>query len=116
MAQEIGTAFDSASRRKGLLGRDSLAGGSAIIIAPTNAIHTWFMRFEIDVAFVARDGRIVKTRQRLRPWRMFGAIRAFAAIELPGGSLQLSGTEAGDTVRVEPKSDSVKHPSSDGAE
>ena len=101
VADEISTAFDSASRRKGLLGRDSMAAGSAIVIAPTNAIHTFFMRFEIDVAFVSKDGRILKLRHRLRPWRVFGALRGFAAIELPGGALEASSCDPGDRLALE---------------
>ena len=56
------TAFDSSSRRRGLLGRDFLPEDSALIIAPSNAIHTFFMRFAIDVAFVSRTGRVLKLR------------------------------------------------------
>jgi uncharacterized protein len=54
LADQIATAFDSESRRRGLLGRDGLPPRSALIIAPTNAIHTFFMRFAIDVAFMSR--------------------------------------------------------------
>ena len=100
VAHDLSVAIDSASRRKGLLGRDSMVQGSAIVIAPTNAIHTWFMRFDIDVAFVTKDGRILKIRHRLRPWRVFASMRAFAAIELPAGALESSGTESGDTLVV----------------
>jgi uncharacterized protein len=100
VAGRISAAFDSASRRKGLLGRDSLGAGSALIIAPTNAIHTWFMRFDIDVAFVAKDGQIVKLRRRLKPWRLFATLRAFAAIELPAGSLADSDTVVGDVLEI----------------
>ena len=101
VAETVFPALDSASRRKGLLGRDSMPQRSAIVIAPTSAIHTWFMRFEIDVAFVTRDGRIVKMKSRLRPWRIFAALGAFAAIELPGGALESSGTEPADTLVLE---------------
>jgi uncharacterized membrane protein (UPF0127 family) len=102
VAETVFAAFDSASRRKGLLGRDGLAAGTALIIAPTNAIHTWFMRFDIDVAFVAKDGRVVKVSHRLRPWRLFAALRAYAAIELPPGALAASDTAPGDTLALEP--------------
>ncbi len=109
VAETVFTAFDSASRRKGLLGRDGLAAGTALIIAPTNAIHTWFMRFDIDVAFVAKDGHVVKVSHRLRPWRLFAALRGYAAIELPPGALASSETASGDTLALEPvtKSDSA---------
>jgi uncharacterized membrane protein (UPF0127 family) len=110
VATDVITAFDSASRRRGLLGTDSLTPGRALIIAPTNAIHTWFMRFDIDVAFVAKDGRVVKVRHRLRPWRMSGAIRGFAVIELPGGTLAATDTLANDVLSLAPISSSPEHP------
>jgi uncharacterized protein len=102
IATEVITAFDSATRRRGLLGTDSLTPGRALIIAPTNAIHTWFMRFDIDLAFVARDGRVVKVRHQLKPWRVSGALRGFAAIELPGGTLAAADTLANDVLTLAP--------------
>ena len=63
VARTLLTAFDSKSRRKGLLQHAFLPDDSALIIAPSNAIHTFFMRFVIDVAFVARDGRVLKLRR-----------------------------------------------------
>jgi uncharacterized membrane protein (UPF0127 family) len=96
VADQILTAFESATRRTGLLQHAALPEGSALVIAPTNAIHTFFMRFAIDVAFVAKDGRIVKTQVALRPWRVAGALRAYAVIELPSGTLERRATRAGD--------------------
>ena len=86
VAAEVLPALDSAARRRGLLGRDSLAGGTAMVIAPTNAVHTFFMRFPIDVAFVGKDGRVVKIRAGLRAWRMAGAWGAHAVVEMAAGS------------------------------
>ncbi len=100
VAHSLHTAFDSSSRRTGLLRHDSLAEGNALIIAPTNAIHTFFMRFPIDVAFVARSGRILKVRRDLPPWRLAAAWRGYAVVELPAGALAKSGTGAGDMVIV----------------
>jgi uncharacterized protein len=102
LAEQVLTAFDSKSRRRGLLGIDGFHQGSALIIAPTNAIHTWFMRFPIDVAFVARDGRVVKVRHQMRPWRMSGAIRGYAVIEFPAGALAAADTVADDVLSLEP--------------
>ena len=102
VADRLLTAFDSASRRKGLLGRDGLPPGTALIIAPSNAVHTCFMRFPIDVAFVRRDGRVIKVRSAVRPWRMTGSLRAFAVIELPAGTLAQSNTRCGDHLICRP--------------
>jgi uncharacterized membrane protein (UPF0127 family) len=96
IADCLTTAFDSQSRRKGLLTRDSLPEGSALIIAPTNAIHTFFMKFPIDVAFVSRRGFVVKVRMAMPAWRVAAALRAYCVIELPAGSLLKSDTRVGD--------------------
>jgi uncharacterized protein len=100
LADQLLTAFDSAARKKGLLGRDSLAPAAAMIIAPCSAIHTFFMRFPIDVAFVARDGRVVKVCASVRPWRLAVAFGAFAAIEMPAGACAQSNLARGDRLSV----------------
>jgi len=100
VARTLLTAFDSQSRRKGLLGRDSLPEGSALIIAPCQAVHTFSMRFAIDVAFVAKDGLVLKVRHAVPPRRITGALRAFAVIELPAGALEASDTRPGDRLQV----------------
>jgi uncharacterized membrane protein (UPF0127 family) len=100
IAQTIIPAFDSETRRKGLLGRGSLADGAAMIIAPTNAIHTFGMRFPIDVVFVRRSGAVVKIRERVMPWRMSMAHLAYAVIELPAGAVERAQLKVGDVVGV----------------
>jgi uncharacterized membrane protein (UPF0127 family) len=98
LASRIDVAFDSKTRRRGLLGRDGMSEGSALVIAPCSAVHTCFMTFEIDVAFVDRQGRVLKTVHALPPWRAGGSLRGFAAIELPAGTLERSGTTPGDRL------------------
>ena len=100
LAHSLAGAFDSASRRQGLLGRDGLEEGHALVIAPTNAIHTFFMRFPIDVAFVRRDGRVAGVRHAVKPWRIACALSAHAVIELPAGTLARTGTVSGDTLII----------------
>ena len=100
VASCIEAAFDRTTRNRGLLGRDRLEPGTALILAPCNAIHTWFMRFPIDVAFVRRDGRIVKAVANLRAWRLAASFRAFAVVELPAGVLAATDTGAGDELRL----------------
>ncbi len=104
LATHIELAGDSATRRRGLLGRDRLDEGQALVIAPCGGIHTFFMRFSIDVLFVSKDGRIVKCAHRVRPWRIALALTAYAAIELPAGTLQASNCARGDQVVFEPTS------------
>jgi uncharacterized membrane protein (UPF0127 family) len=100
VASDLLAAFDSAARKKGLLGRDTLASESAMIIAPCAAVHTFLMRFAIDVAFVARDGRVIKISKNLRPWRIAAAFGAFAVIEMRSGALAYSKTGRGDVLAL----------------
>ncbi len=109
LADHLIRAFDSAARRTGLLKHGGLPQGSAMIIAPSNAIHTFFMKFPIDVAFVGRDGRVRKVREAVRPWRMSAALRAYAVIELPAGALRSTNTNVGDTLVIRSADRSTGH-------
>ena len=96
VASHIEPAFDSASRRRGLLGRTAFAEGATLIIAPCNSVHTFFMRMAIDVVFVSRSGQVLKTYSELPAWRIAFAVRGFAAIELPTGTVKRSDIRRGD--------------------
>jgi uncharacterized membrane protein (UPF0127 family) len=100
VAETIELAADSKTRTRGLLGRAGLARGTVMVIAPCNAVHTFFMRFTIDVAFVDRDGRILKLCRGLKPWRVGIAARAFAALEFAEGSLDQAGLIRGDRLTI----------------
>ena len=101
LADRIETAFDSATRNQGLLGRDAFATGSALVLAPCTSVHTWFMRFPIDVLFMTKIGMIKKVRPSLGPWRIAMSWNAYAVIELPGGTA--GNAKAGDTLEFVPK-------------
>jgi hypothetical protein len=98
VAGQVELADTRATRRRGLLGRDSMAASSAIILLPSFAIHTAFMRFPIDVVFVNRAGVVVRIVTDLEPWRMAGDWRAHAVVELPGGTLSALDIRAGDRL------------------
>jgi uncharacterized membrane protein (UPF0127 family) len=103
VATSLLKAFDSKARRTGLLRHTALADGTAMIIAPTSAIHTFFMRFAIDVAFVSKDGRILKIRSALRPWRIVWAVGAHGVVELPAGALERADSRVGDRLAIVPR-------------
>ena len=102
LATTLLPALDSATRKTGLLKHTSLADGEAMLIAPSNAVHTWFMKFDLDLLFVGRDGRVVKTRAGVKPWRMSAALRAFAVIEMRSGTLAVRETLPGDLLELVP--------------
>ena len=100
IASNVELAADSRSRNRGLLGRSSLAPDSALIIAPCNAVHTFFMRFSIDVIFVSRLGLVVKVCPGLRPWRIGLGLGGFAAVELAAGAANLAEIGRNDRILV----------------
>jgi uncharacterized membrane protein (UPF0127 family) len=100
LASRVELAVDSESRRRGLLGRDAFEAGSALVIAPCSAIHTFFMRFAIDVVFAARDGRVRKVCRAVPRSRIALKLGAFAAIELPAGSLTPADAAPGDQLEL----------------
>jgi uncharacterized protein len=101
LATELERAFDSTARRRGLLGRDGLAENAAILIAPCNSVHTFFMRFTIDVVFAARDGRVLKVCRGLKPSRIAASLRAFTAIEFDSAARATENLRPGDRLAIE---------------
>ena len=77
-----------AERSVGLMFSKSMKGFDGLLIRPCNSIHTFFMRYSIDVVFLAKDYTIIKVIRNLRPWRMSWIyFRSKQVLELKGGSL-----------------------------
>jgi uncharacterized membrane protein (UPF0127 family) len=86
------------ARRRGLIGRRELEG--ALVLPSCKHVHTFFMRFPIDVAFCDRDGTVLRT-YRLRPWRVSPLVgNAAFAIEAEAGAFERWGLRPGDEVEV----------------
>lgn len=102
----LGTAFslagDSASRRAGLMGREALPPGTGLVIAPSQGVHTFGMRFPIDVVCVNRAGVVVKCRSAVVPRRLVLAWSAFAMIEMAAGESARAGLVVGDVLLAQP--------------
>ena len=101
LAESVELADTSAARRRGLLGRDGLPRGSALVLTPCNAVHTIGMRFAIDVAFVDGRGVVRRIVRELRPWRMAVSPFASMAIEFGGGELRRAALRVGDRLYLE---------------
>lgn len=95
---QLKTASTFLQRLVGLLGRRAMAADEGLLITPCNNIHTFFMRFAIDVVFLDREGRIVAITPQLRPWRIAAARAAHACLELPGGAAQRFGLAVGQRL------------------
>ena len=89
-------------RLQGLLGRTSLGEGCALVIEPCTSIHTFFMKFAIDVAFLDRGGRVVRAIGAMRPFRATRVYPSAAlVVELPSGTLSRTSTREGDLLVFE---------------
>jgi uncharacterized protein len=86
------------SRGRGLLGRRRLARGHGLLIKPTWSVHTWFMRFPIDVVFLDRQLRILKVRTHMRPWRTVSRLGASSVLELAAGECDRLELAVGDRL------------------
>lgn len=91
-------AGTSSTRTRGLLGREALADGEALVIAPCQGVHTFGMRFSLDLVGVARDGRVVKIAPGVPRRRVMFSLKAFAIVELPAGTCAAVGLALGDRL------------------
>ncbi|MBI4321033.1 MAG: DUF192 domain-containing protein [Chloroflexi bacterium] len=88
-------------RAVGLLGRKHLEQGEGLIIRPCNSVHTFFMRFPIDVIFLDKQGRAIKLLPDLAPFRLSPIVFGSSlVIELPAGTIERSGTKAQDRLAL----------------
>ena len=87
-------------RFRGLMGRRDIGGADAMVIRPAGSVHTFFMRFPIDVVYRDRDDRVVKVVEALRPWRMSAARGAKSVVELPAGDAARRGIEEGVMLEI----------------
>ena len=72
------------SRLKGLMfkSRESVAQG--LLIYPCKSIHTCFMRFNLDIFFISKEGKVLKVINVLKPWKVTSFVSdAYYVLELP---------------------------------
>lgn len=94
----VATAVTAWTRMVGLLGRAELPRDQGLLLAPAWSIHTWAMRFAIDVVFVDRDERVVRIVEAMAPWRLTSERRAQAVVELAAGRARELGLAVGEPL------------------
>ena len=110
LAAQLESADGLWGRFMGLMGRASLAPDTGLWLPGTNGIHMMFMRFPIDAVFLARPDAahggaqaVVSVHRGLRAW--IGLVPfargAYGVLELPVGTIERTGTAAGDLVVLE---------------
>lgn len=89
LADRVSVADSPRARAKGLLGKKGLEDGQGLLIRPCSSIHTFFMKFPIDVLFLTKDGVVIKIAKRLKPWRLCGCwFGCYMVLELKEGALK----------------------------
>jgi uncharacterized membrane protein (UPF0127 family) len=87
------------ARLVGLLGRAGLDEGAGLLLVPCSGVHTFFMRFAIDVVLLDELGVVLRAIPGLRPWRATRIVpRAASTLELPEGAIARSGLREGDRL------------------
>jgi len=100
LATRAELAGSSRSRRQGLLGIERLPAGHALVIAPTQGVHTFGMRFALDIVGVNRAGEVVSLRAGVPRRRLVFSWRAFAIVEMEAGRAESVGLRVGDQLEV----------------
>ena len=101
VADKVRIAQDFKSRSIGLLNRKSLDENEALLIKPCNSIHTFFMKFPIDVVFLDKKGKVVKIKESMQPWRLLSSMpRGFMVLELKSRKIQKIRIKVGDLIEI----------------
>jgi uncharacterized protein len=93
------------SRFRGLMctPTSDFGAGQGLWIDPSHGVHTFAMRFPIDVVYLSRDKTVVHLEQHLKPWRVAPVrLSATSVLELPVDTLRSTGTVIGDSIEIEP--------------
>ena len=93
---EIADGFES--RLKGLLGRDHFEG--ALLLRPARSVHTFGMRFPIDVAFCDRQLKVLDVVRMGRHRMGLPRLRAHCVIEAQAGAFDRWRLRPGDELEI----------------
>ena len=101
LGRAIEVADSSSKRRTGLLKHDRLQSGEGLWIVPCESVHTFFMKFPIDLIYLDLKRKVRKVRKAVPAWRISACLTAHSVLELPAGTVEESGTQAGDVLEIE---------------
>lgn len=98
LATCMDVADNGSARNRGLLGREGLVPGEGLWIIPCQAVHTFWMRFSIDLIYLDSKKRIRKLVSNVPAWRLSGCLVAHSVLELPPGTIRETRTQRGDVL------------------
>ena len=101
LGDSISVADTSQKRRTGLLKHSKLEPGEGLWIVPCEGVHTFGMKFPIDVLFLNKKRKVLKVRKAMALRRISFCLRAHSVLELPAGTLEAAGCDRGDQLEFE---------------
>jgi|FLYM01.1.fsa_nt_gi uncharacterized protein len=102
ISNEVLKATTVWERTKGLLSRSSFEANKTLWIRPCSSIHTYFMQFPIDVAFVDKNLKVTRIEKTVQPWRfVFSTFKSQSVFEFASGVLTPEKIEVGDQLHVD---------------
>jgi hypothetical protein len=101
LADAAEMADTSAKRRVGLLKHERLAPGEGLWIVPCESVHTFFMKFPIDIIYLDRKRKVRKVRGAVPAWRLSMCLSAHSVLELPAGRAAETHTAVGDELAID---------------
>lgn len=101
LASRLRVAHTAWTRMRGLLGCPPLQSGEGLWIRPSQGVHTFGMKYPIDVLFLNSKKHVVGLYENLQPYRVT-KIRfdTRSVIELPALTISQSGTRIGDQIEI----------------
>lgn len=88
-------------RLRGLLGKRALLPGQGLLMAPCRAVHTFGMRFPIDVVYITQERRVIRVATTMPPNRCGPWVKgSYYVLELPAGTVARTGTVVGDRIEM----------------
>lgn len=101
LSNSVAVADSLLKRMKGLLGKKEMLNGEALWIKPCISVHTFFMKFPIEVVFLNKRNQVIATIRNLQPNRITGVyFKSTSVLELPTGVLETTDTRVGDEIEI----------------
>lgn len=98
LADCVRRAGSSAERRRGLLNSPVLQPGEGLWIDPCEAVHSFGMKFAIDVLHIGKTKKVTKIFPAMKPWRISISLSGRSVLELPAGTAERTRTRKGDLL------------------
>lgn len=101
LADNVTVADNLFTRMKGLLGKNGMMPGEALWIKPCTSVHTFWMKFPIDVVFLNKRNRVVALKKNMRPNRLTRIyFSAVSVLEFPASAIEETDIRIGDEVEI----------------